>query len=464
MTSATPEQDWSLSGRLGWRLAAVMLVGILLAAAAVAWRAIATVHELDDSALQDQVRLIASRLPPESQRTGQVRLPEDLVAPFRASDGDNVFMIYAGDRLLGASDPAAAARLAPLLPHPLDEGFFRLPALPEHEHGMVGLIARTGPWHVAVLQGREQTTVLLDSLTENFLAGAVWLLLPIVVATILVGVVTLRRGLRPLRQVSVAAASVSPAQPGARLPVTALPREIATLVRVMNDALTRLEQALVAQRRFVAEAAHALRTPLAVLTARMDMLEDQPGVAELRQDADRLTRLVGQLLRMARLEGSPLDVMQQVDLHAVAVEAITGLVPLALRNNVDLALREHPPVPPVRGNHAALLLAVTNLIENALSHAPSGTAVEVDIAPPATITVLDRGPGVPPALRERIFMRFERGPASRDGGAGLGLAIVAGIATAHGGTVHVTERTGGGAAFVIVLEQGTLPTPPQLAS
>ncbi len=458
MTSATPERAWSLSVRLGWRLAAVTLVAILLAATAVAWRAIATVHELDDSALQDQVRLIASRLPPDPQRTGQITLPEDLVAPFRASDGDNVFMIYAGDRLLGASDPAAAARLAPLLPHAFDGGFFRLPALPEHEHGMIGLMAKTGPWHVVVLQGREQTTVLLDSLMENFLVGSAWLLLPIVVATIVVGVLTLRRGLRPLRRVSAAAASVGPAQPGARLPVTALPEEIVPLVRAMNDALTRLEQALVAQRRFVAEAAHALRTPLAVLTARMDLLDDQPGVEELRQDADRMARLVGQLLRMARLEGLPLDVTQRVDLHAVAVEAITGLVPLALRDNVDLALRENPPVPPVRGNHAALVLAVTNLLENALSHAPPGTAVEVDVTPPATITVLDRGPGVPPALRERIFERFERGPAPPDGGAGLGLAIVAGIATAHGGTVHVMEPTGGGAAFVIALQQDKFST------
>ena len=457
MTGAPAARAWSLSVRLGWRLAAVMLVAILLAAAAVAWRAIATVHALDDSALQNQTRLITSRLPARPDSAGRIALPEDVVAPFRASDGDNVFMVYQGDRLVATSDSAVATDLAPLLSRPLDVGFFRLPAVPGHEHGMIGLIAKTGPWHVVVLQGREQTTVLLDSLMENFLIGSVWLLLPIGLATILVGVLTLQRGLRPLRQVSAAASLVGPAQPGARLPAAALPREIAPLVHAVNDALTRLEQALDTQRRFMAEAAHALRTPLAVLTARLDMLdEQQPGVGALRHDADRMGRLVGQLLRMARLEGLPLDVTQRVDLRAVAVEAISGLVPLALRDNVDLALREEPPVPPVRGNHAALVLAVTNLIENALSYAPPESAVEVAIAPPARIAVLDRGPGVPPEHRERIFGRFERGPAPRDGGAGLGLAIVAGIAAAHGGAVHATERAGGGAAFVIVLGQGGL--------
>jgi len=454
MTSPAPVCGWSLSVRLGWRLAAVMLVAILLAAAAVAWRAVATVHELDDSALQNQIRLIATRLPADLAKP--VTLPENFVAPFRASDGDNVFMVYGADLLAATSDPAAAAELAPYLPHPLRVGFFRVPAIAEHEHGMIGLLADTGPWRVVVLQGREQTAVLLDSLMGSFLMGSVSLLMPIGVATILVGVLTLRRGLRPLRQVSAAAGLVGPDRPGARLPVRALPTEVAPLVHAVNDALARLDQALLAQRRFMADAAHALRTPLAVLTARLDMLDDQPGMQALRHDADRMGRLVGQLLRMARLEGLELDIMQRVDLHAVAVEAITGLVPLALRDGVDLALLENPMLPPVLGNYAALTLAVTNLIENALAHAPHGSAVEVAILPPATIAVLDRGPGVPAARRARIFEPFERGPASRYGGAGLGLAIVAGIAVAHGGTVRATERSGGGAAFVLVLPNGRL--------
>jgi two-component system sensor histidine kinase MprB len=124
---------------------------------------------------------------------------------------------------------------------------------------------------------------------------------------------------------------------------------------------------------------------------------------------------------------------------------------LGLQRHVELALHEAPGVDAVRGNHAALVLAVTNLIENALCYAPAGTAVEVAIAAPARISVLDRGPGVAEAHRMRIFGRFERGPAAAEGGAGLGLAIVAGIAAAHGGAVSVSAREGGGAAFILRL-------------
>ncbi len=452
MTDKAAPRQWSLAARLGWRLAAVMLAAILLAAAAMAWRAIETVHEIDDSALQDQARLIAARLPTSVDGSGRVNLPEGLVAPFTASDGDNIFMVFADNRLVATSDAEAATQLLPLLSHPLRPEFLRLPGMPGHKHGMVGLTADTGPWQVVVLQGREQTAVLISSLAGNFLVASLWLLVPIGAATTLVGVLTLRRGLRPLREVSAAAALVGPAQPAARLPLATLPVEVAPLVYAVNQALTRMEQALIVQRRFMADAAHSLRTPLAVLTARLDMLDEHSTPGELRHDVDRMARLVGQLLRMARLEGAPLDVTQCVDLHAVAVEAITDLVPLALQGGVDIALLEGPLDIFVRGNHTALVLAVTNLIENALSYAPARSAVEVAVTRPASIAVTDRGPGVALAHRRRIFERFERGPAPHEGGAGLGLAIVAEIANAHGGTVQVTEGAGGGAAFVLLLE------------
>jgi signal transduction histidine kinase len=444
-------RNWSLSARLGWRLALLTLLAVLLAAGAMAWRAIATVHELDDSALQNQVRLVAAHLP-LADLTGRLTMPDELIAPFRASDGDNLFMVYAGRQRVATSDPIAADEVAGLLPRPLRDGLVRLPATRERARGMVGLVTSVGPWRVVVLQGREQSTVLLDTLAGNFLLGALWLLLPIGLAMICVAVLTVRRGLRPLREVSEAAALVGPSLPGARLPVVALPAEIAPLVLAMNAALSRLELALLAQRRFVAEAAHALRTPLAVLTARLDQLADVPEIDALRHDTDRMSRLVGQMLSMARLEGLPLDVTQRVELRAVAVEAISGLVPLGLQAGVTISLREAALAIAVRGNQAALVLALTNLLENALSFAPAGSEVEVAIELPARITVCDRGQGVPVELRHRIFGRFDRGPSPHAGGAGLGLAIVSEIAVAHGGSIGVTDRAGGGAAFSLTLE------------
>ena len=124
-----------------------------------------------------------------------------------------------------------------------------------------------------------------------------------------------------------------------------------------------------------------------------------------------------------------------------------------LQRGVQLALSEPAQVGPVTGNYAALVIALTNLIENALAYAPPGSLVEVTVEPPARVLVLDRGPGVPEAERSLIFERFGRGQVTGSTGAGLGLAIVAGIAAAHRGSVRAMGRDGGGAAFA--LELGT---------
>ncbi len=342
--------------------------------------------------------------------------------------------------------PRLAALIAPYVP---EAGLFRVPASPGLPQGMLGYVARAGRWRVAVAQSHEQSEALVSSLLSEFFSTGLALLATICAVSVAIAVLTVSQGLRPLRLASVAAARVDPAHPGRRLPDTGLPGEVAPLVAAVNQALARLEAALGAQRRFVGDAAHTLRTPLAVLTARLDSLPDAPATAALRRDTDRMTRLIEQMLQMARLDGTPLDVSQPVDLHAVAVEAISGLAPLALRRGVELALNEPETLAPMRGNHAALVIALTNLIENAIAHAPSGSLVEVELAPPGRITVLDRGPGVAEAERTTIFERFGRGQAAGAAGAGLGLAIVAGIAAAHRGSVRATGRDGGGAAFAL---------------
>jgi two-component system sensor histidine kinase TctE len=411
-----------------------------------------TLHDLDDSALQQQVHLVAGSLPPDRGKSASLAVPEAVTAPFQGSDGDNLFMVFSQDRqLLATSDALKARQAAMFLPRPFRDGFFRVPLIPGHPHGMVGFAMDTGGRWVVVLQGREQTDVLVDSLMAHFLVGAVWSLLPIGLVTVLVSLATLRRGLRPLTQASATAATVGPARPGVRLPMLGLPREVTPLVEAVNAALTRLEHTIETQRSFMAQAAHGLRTPLAVLTARLDGLGDAEEAQALRRDVDRMGRLVSQLLRMARLESLPLDVTQAVDLRLVAAEAIVDLAPLGLVHGVELALLGEETVP-ARGNHAALVLAVTNLVENAIGYAPSGSLVEVEVARPGSITVLDRGPGVPSEYRSRILEPFERGPNAGDGGAGLGLAIVREIAAAHRGTVRVHARRGGGAVFALVIE------------
>jgi signal transduction histidine kinase len=130
------------------------------------------------------------------------------------------------------------------------------------------------------------------------------------------------------------------------------------------------------------------------------------------------------------------------------------LAPLALRHDVELVLSGQAMTGAVTGNHAALVIALVNLLENALAHAPPQTLIELSLEPPARLSVLDRGCGVAKEERTLIFDRFRRGRTEGSVGAGLGLAIVAGIAAAHHGSVGAMGRDGGGAAFV--LELGTL--------
>ena len=444
-------RPWWLARRLAWRLGLVLVAAIGLAAIAVGWRAIVTARGLDDTTLQAQVAAIAGALTTASDGAPQLALPPELSGAFHAAGGSTAFVIAdQTGRLRLASDGAVAAAIAPYLP--VRDGLFRVAAFAGHPEGMLGYAARSGQWRVAVAQSREQSEALVNSLLAEFFSTGIVLLVLIGATAVLIALWTVRRGLRPLRVASVAAAAVQPTRPGVRLPEAGLPGEVAPLVAAVK-ALARLEGALSAQRRFVGDAAHTLRTPLAVLTARLDSLADGPGICALRHDVDRMARLIEQMLQMSRLDDLPLDISRPVDLRAAAVEAISALAPLAVRRGVELALTETTGVALVTGNQAALMIAVTNLIENALAHAPGGSLVEVAIGPPACISVLDRGPGVPETERTLIFERFGRGHAAHAAGAGLGLAIVAGIAAAHRGSVRVMGRDGGGAAFA--LELGT---------
>jgi two-component system sensor histidine kinase TctE len=462
--AAAPDSpSWWLWRRLAWRQAAALLLAIVLAAGTVAWRTVATIRSLDDVALQSQAHLVADQLSPGPNGEPVLQMPAQLDAEFSSGDGGNFYLVLdqAGKVVIG-SNGAAAGMLMPYLPPPAQDQLFRVPSSERYPAGLLATVLtvpfKGGAWRVVVAQAQEQQEALLASLLHEFLVSALWFLGPIGAAVVLVGVLTTRHGLRPLRDASAAATRIGPQEQGRRLPEAGLPGELVPLVGAMNGALTRLERALDAQRRFVGEAAHALRTPLAVLTARIDALPRGPAADALGADIDRMSRLVAQMLTMARLEELPLDVSGRVDLVDVAVEAISARALLAIGAQVELVLDRPPGRCEVAGNRDALGLALGNLIDNALAHAPRGSAVEVEVAcDPPRLAVLDRGPGVPEADRARIFSRFERGRTAAAGGAGLGLAIVGRIAAAHGGSASVTTRDGGGAVFALAFSPRVMP-------
>jgi signal transduction histidine kinase len=263
----------------------------------------------------------------------------------------------------------------------------------------------------------------------------------------------MRHAIEPIRLASRRARDIGPKAPGLRLSVKGMPKEILPLISAINGALDRLDGALDAQRRFTADAAHELLTPLAVLRAQIDALDADSSTGSLRSDVDAMTDLVHQLLYLAELEshGEAVEGEAQADLHGVAIEVITMLAPLAIQGGKQIALSGATGPILVKGSSKMLNRALRNLIENALRHTPMNTTVEVHLSADGLIRVSDKGKGVPPDKRDTVFQRFWRGDKNMGSGAGLGLSIVKRIMENIGGQIWIEDAPGGGACFAVRL-------------
>ena len=281
------------------------------------------------------------------------------------------------------------------------------------------------------------------------------MLLPLLVFTLVVVVIAVRITLRPLRTLAAQANAIHPETSEARLGLDGVPEEIVPVVRSVNRAFDRIDEGLRLQRRFTANAAHELRTPLAVLRARVDSLPPGAAAASLRSDVERMARIVDDLLAVARLEAREVDLQASIDIVHVARDVLALLAPLAHAENKDVALNAPEKAIWVRGNAGVLERTLRNLVENSLRHTPPGSCIEVSIEPGARVTVRDHGPGVPAAIRQLIFEPFWRADENRSGGAGLGLAIAAEAVEVHGGRISVGDAPGGGALFTVELPEQT---------
>ncbi|MFC5949409.1 ATP-binding protein [Pseudonocardia lutea] len=261
------------------------------------------------------------------------------------------------------------------------------------------------------------------------------------------------RALRPVEAMRARVARMSDRDLGTRVPVPPARDEVGRLAETMNQMLGRLENAQTTQRRFVADASHELRSPLATIASGLELLAgsvaeaDASTVRTLRGEASRLDRLVDGLLLLARSDERGLQPRREdVDLDEI-VEAERG------RPSDVGGVAPEVRAEPVRvsGDRAQLVRAVRNLVDNARRHAASRVLVTLRAeGPDAVVDVADDGPGVPPADRDRVFERFVRLDEARarsDGGAGLGLAIVREIVAAHHGSVEVRDSPLGGALF-----------------
>jgi len=274
------------------------------------------------------------------------------------------------------------------------------------------------------------------------------------------------KGLLPLTSV---ASEVANRAPGHLSPVdiTNVPVEIKPLLDELNKLFLRLQRALDREKRFAADAAHELRTPLAGLKTQTqlalkiaDEKEREVALNKLIKSVDRCTHIVEQLLTLSRLvpeEPNMLKDLSSVNLHSLAVEIITMLVPKALEKDIELELVCPNIDLNITGNNTALGILLRNLIDNAIRYSPPGSDVKVMIRETAEdiiLSVIDNGPGIPPELRSRVFERFFRVLGNKAPGSGLGLAIVQQIAALHRADVKLgTPDAGEGLEVVIYFKK-----------
>jgi signal transduction histidine kinase len=178
-------------------------------------------------------------------------------------------------------------------------------------------------------------------------------------------------------------------------------------------------------------------------------------IVKLKSDVARMNRLVQQLLRVARLDAIALDVSKTVDLNVIASAVVAALAPWVIEHGRTLALTGPDEPVYVQGNADAIEDAIRNLVENAVTHSPSGEEVTVAVCADGRVNVADHGPGVPVDQQERIFERFWKGRSIETAGVGLGLAIVKKIMEAHRGTAAVRNNSGRGAIFTLTFAQAS---------
>ncbi|MFL6604051.1 MAG: sensor histidine kinase [Steroidobacteraceae bacterium] len=273
------------------------------------------------------------------------------------------------------------------------------------------------------------------------------------------------RGLKPLTDLAsqIEARDQNNLTP---VPQTGLPREARVLTARINELLARLDSAIRAQKRFVADAAHQLRTPLAAVMLHAERAQRAPDEATerealraLHRSVERAGRMSQQLLALARTDPDAINAVELKPLDLVGLARRVGeeWIPRALKRDIDFGLIA--PEAPVRitGDERLLSELLSNLIDNALRYCSPGgrVSVIVESGPPATLAVQDDGPGIPEHERVRIFERFYRVPGSDGDGCGLGLAIVEEIARLHSSTVEVSAASAArGSRFTVVFGAG----------
>lgn len=423
----------SLRGRLLWFLLAAITMAAV-AQAMIAYRsALYDADQIFDYHMQQMALTLRSSAPLQNREAGPASDPEnsDLVVQVWTPDGVQVFRSLTREPL-----PQRAVL------------------------GFSNVKANNTTYRIFSVQTSNQTVqVAQDMAVRQRMAGTLALRTvgPIaVMAPVLMLVVwwVVSGSLAPVQRVrrQVAARQADDLSPVSE---NHLPDEVRPLVHELNLLFGRVRKAFEAQQHFVADAAHELRSPLAALKLQILSLERAAddnarkiAVARVTAGIERATRLVEQLLVLARQEGSANDMqLAPVSLSELVKRTLGDMTGVAAARQIDLGLH-HADEASVAGQPDALVILLRNLVDNAIKYTPSGGTVDLEVRRAggrAVLCVEDSGPGIAPEERERVFSRFYRVPGSEAGGSGLGLAIIKSIAERHGATLALeqSERLGG---------------------
>ncbi|MGI8577208.1 MAG: sensor histidine kinase [Nocardioidaceae bacterium] len=417
-----------------------------------------------DTTLRARAEAIVQRIGPDGnsdfQDSGKIGLlpPDEALAQIVDSRGhlSDFTVGTKGEPLLSAAQ-LARARVGPLaLTASNSTGdSVRLLAVPVAGSGHVPTVVVVGTTRALSLDAvaRVRTGLLAGGGLGVALSGAgAWLLAG--------------AALRPVERMRRQAAHISVDDSGARLAVPATRDEIARLGDTMNALLGRLQRALSRQQEFVADAGHELRTPLTILRSELE-LAGRPGrsreeltaaISRAVEETDRVIRLAEDLLLLARVDShEPLLTIAPLRLDEVVADAVYAATPRASTADVQIQLDLATPAV-VLGDRDRFRQVIDNLLDNAIRFAPAASTITVavlhQVGGSTVVEVDDSGPGFPDEFLQHAFERFRRADPSRgtsDGGAGLGLAIVASLVRAHGGAVAAMNRPAGGARIRIEL-------------
>lgn len=398
--------------------------------------------ELFDAQLRQIAMSLPSSLAPQQQMPGLENPEDDIVVESWDANG----------KLLYRSSPAFT------LPWLGVDGYTTATALDDRWR-VYGAIRRDRRVQVAqAMSAREELAAGLA------LRAIVPFLILIPVMALLIGIVV-NNSLRQLHRIAQALRQRSP---GALQPLDtrSMPPEVAPMLEALNDLLDRLDRSISAQRAFVADAAHELRSPLTALKLQLQLAERAPDAesritafAKLHDRVERTAHLVRQLLTLARQEALTTGQdMSELDVRQIAERVVADRAPLAESRSIDLGLDPEGAIPPIRGSADSLQIMLNNLVDNALRFTPPGGRVDIRLRRTETDVVLevsDTGPGIAGSELERVFDRFYRGPEST-AGSGLGLAIVKSIVEQHHAQVAL-HRNGESGLVVTVVFKGVPP-------